>query len=124
MAGKGTSEGGRDRARHRATIEAMIALYCRGVHHHHAGLCEECQGLLAYAHERLERCVFGAKKPVCAMCPVHCYKPEMRARIKAVMRYAGPRLLFHRPRLVLFHLLARLRSKRWIAEWKERLAQD
>jgi hypothetical protein len=80
--------------------------------------------LLCYAQERLERCVFGVKKPVCAVCPVHCYKPEMRARIKAVMRHAGPRLLFRRPGLVLFHLWTRLMSKRRIAVWEERLAQD
>lgn len=114
----------REQERNRAAIEAMIELYCRGVHQSEAGLCGACQALLTYAQERLERCVFGLKKPVCAACPVHCYKPEMRARIKEVMRYAGPRLLFHRPGLVLFHLWARLRSKRRIAQWKERLAQD
>lgn len=61
--------------------------------------------MFAYAVCRLERCPFGAKKTTCAKCPIHCYSSAMRDRIKGIMRYAGPRMLFHHPILALRHWL-------------------
>ncbi len=92
-------------ARERKTVEAMIRIYCRGQHGTRGSLCAECEDLLAYAHERLARCRFGADKPTCANCPVHCYKLAMRERIRAVMRYAGPRMAYRHPILTLYHFL-------------------
>lgn len=92
-------------ARERKTVEAMIRIYCRGQHDTRGGLCADCQELLAYAEERLARCRFGADKPTCANCPVHCYKPALRERIRAVMRYAGPRMAYRHPILTLYHFL-------------------
>ncbi len=86
-------------------MEAMLRLYCRGHHHTRGGLCTECEALRHYALERLQRCPFQEGKTTCARCPVHCYRPDMRARIRAVMRYAGPRMLTRHPLLTLFHLL-------------------
>jgi hypothetical protein len=83
----------------------MIACYCRGVHGSRGPLCEACQALLDYAGNRLVRCPFGGKKPVCAQCPIHCYQPRMRETMKQVMRYAGPRLLLRHPVLTLRHWL-------------------
>lgn len=91
------------------TIEAMLVLYCQA---HHRGdpkdrathLCAACGELGRYAHARLSHCPFGADKPTCANCKVHCYKPEPREQIKAVMRFAGPRLLLRHPVLTLLHL--------------------
>jgi hypothetical protein len=88
----------------------MIGLYCRRNHRQDAGLCPECAALHAYAMLRLERCRFGADKPVCADCPVHCYRPDMRARIREVMRFAGPRMLLAHPLLAIAHLLDKLRK--------------
>jgi len=34
-------------------------------------------------------------KPFCSHCDTHCYAPEMRERMREVMRYAGPRSLLH-----------------------------
>ncbi|MDZ7270994.1 MAG: nitrous oxide-stimulated promoter family protein [candidate division KSB1 bacterium] len=95
--------------REEKTVAAMIHLYCAGVHWTWQGLCCQCTELLAYARQRLARCPFGADKPTCAKCAVHCYRPEMRARIRAVMRYAGPRMLFRHPVLAFFHLVHTLR---------------
>ena len=97
--------------REEKTIAAMIALYCRD--HHAAGaagqagdeLCSECAELLAYARLRLERCRYGAEKPTCANCETHCYKPEMRERVRVVMRYSGPRMLKRHPMLAVAHLV-------------------
>lgn len=84
----------------------MIGIYCRGHGHtREKGFCPGCETLGRYAKERLDRCVFGEDKPVCSKCPVHCYKPQMRAEITAVMRYAGPKMIFRRPILALRHML-------------------
>ncbi len=96
-------------ARERETVAAMIAIYCRGNHDSPGRLCAECRELLDYAGARLERCPFREQKPTCANCPIHCYKPEMREQIRTVMKYAGPRMLFH-PILALLHLLDGLRK--------------
>jgi len=94
------------RTRELKTIEAMVRMYCRG-HHGESGspLCEECSALFDYALRRLDRCVFGDAKPTCANCVVHCYSADMRERVRTVMRWAGPRMIFRHPVLALFHKL-------------------
>lgn len=94
------------RARALKTIEAMVGMYC---HAHHPSdaepLCGDCSALLAYARRRLERCVFGDAKPTCANCVVHCYKADMRERIRRVMRWAGPRMILRHPVMAIVHLI-------------------
>lgn len=92
--------------REKKTIRTMIGLYCRGNHRTQAKLCEDCRDLLAYAEKRLERCPHEVK-PACKDCAVHCYAPDKRKAIQAVMRYAGPRLLLRNPAAALAHLLRR-----------------
>ena len=92
-------------AREGKTVTAMVGLYCHDHHGAGHGLCDQCQELQDYALQRLQRCPFQEGKTTCAKCPVHCYKPEMRDRIKAVMRYAGPRMLYRHPILALLHLI-------------------
>ncbi len=92
-------------AREARTIEAMVGLYCHAHHDRSEGLCGDCAALLAYARERLARCPFQEGKTTCARCPVHCYKREMRERVRTVMRYAGPRMLLRHPILTVLHLL-------------------
>ena len=94
------------------TVAAMIRRYCRDRHHTTDGLCPECAELLAYARRRLARCPFQDNKTTCGKCPVHCYAPGMRARIREVMRYAGPRMLLSHPLMALRHLLDGLRRPR------------
>lgn len=74
------------------------------------GLCPECAALLNYALRRLDSCRFGNGKPSCRKCPVHCYRADMRERIRTVMRWAGPRMIFHHPMAATRHLLRELRS--------------
>jgi hypothetical protein len=99
-------------AREKRTIEAMLRIFCRDRHGTRGPLCAECQSLYDYAAGRLDRCPYGAAKTTCAGCPTHCYKPAMRERVKEVMRYAGPRLLFRRPILALLHMLDSRRKPR------------
>ncbi len=89
--------------RERYTILVMIEVYCRDNHGPRDGLCAECQELHAYAMQRIDKCPFQIDKPTCAKCPIHCYKPEMRARVRAVMRYAGPRMILRHPVLAVLH---------------------
>lgn len=96
-------------ARERRTLRAMVELYCHNLHGTKSAICAECADLLNYALERLARCPYQEAKPTCAKCPIHCYKPKMRARVRAVMRYAGPRMLWRHPILALLHLADGLR---------------
>jgi len=96
--------------RERETVAAMLACYCRGVHCNRGPLCEDCKTLLDYATTRLERCRYGGEKPVCAKCPIHCYQERRRERMKRVMRYVGPRMLWCHPVLAIRHLLDARRS--------------
>jgi hypothetical protein len=89
--------------REKQTIRAMIGMYCHNRHGKVDGLCVDCAELMDYAVCRLDRCPFGADKTACARCPVHCYSPAMRTRIKEVMRYGGPRMLWRHPILALLH---------------------
>lgn len=91
--------------RERKTVDAMIRLFCRRQHGSRGDLCEACEDLRAYARRRLDTCPFQEGKTTCARCPVHCYRPEMREKIREVMGYAGPRMLPRHPVLALLHLL-------------------
>ncbi len=92
------------------TFYAMLKIYCRRQHGTQENLCAECEELLKYAAIRLEKCPFQAQKPTCAHCPVHCYNKEMRTRTRAMMRYAGPRMLLRHPFMAVAHLLDGLRK--------------
>ena len=65
-------------------VEQMVRLYCRQKEGH-TDLCPDCNKLLQYAHARLSCCPFGEKKTTCRLCPVHCYKPDMRKKMQEVM---------------------------------------
>lgn len=91
--------------RERKTLEAMIRIFCRDRHRTKDEICRDCAGLLAYAVKRLDKCPFGMNKPACADCTVHCYRPDMREQVRAVMRYAGPRMIWRHPVLAAFHLV-------------------
>ena len=88
------------------TLEAMIEIYCHGCHDSKEGLCSECRELLDYAVQRLQNCPFQENKPTCSKCTIHCYKPDMREKIRAVMKYAGPRMLYRHPILSGVHYMS------------------
>lgn len=90
--------------RERRTVAAMIRLYCKGRHKTREGLCTDCASLWDYVQLRLERCPFQEDKPACVHCPIHCYQPALREKIQAVMRYAGPRMLWNHPILAVRHM--------------------
>ena len=82
--------------REKEVVGRMIELYCKkrlGM----AEISEEYKTLQMYAHKRLNMCKFGNDKPA-------CYKPEMREKIRAIMRWAGPRMLIYDPIAAIRHL--------------------
>ena len=63
------------------TVSLMIRLYCK--HNHRTKeLCPECAELDSYARFRSNHCPFMENKTFCSNCKVHCYKPEMREKIR------------------------------------------
>ena len=108
------------REREKETVTLMIRLYCRKRHAEAraaAGvgkeeLCPECEALATYARQRSDRCPFMEEKTFCSNCRVHCYTPEMREKIREVMRFSGPRMMFHRPVMAIRHLVESKREER------------
>lgn len=82
----------------------MIRFYCRKKEKNKT-LCPACEELLTYACHRLDRCPFGEDKRACKQCPIHCYHPEKRKKMRAVMRYAGPRMIIHAPLTFIRHYI-------------------
>ena len=77
------------------------------VGHGGPGVCGDCRELLEYSLARLEHCKFGNAKTKCHKCPVHCYRPDMREKIRTVMRFSGPRMLLYHPLEALRYLFSR-----------------
>lgn len=93
------------------TMQAMVEIYCRSLHRRPKGdLCPECREILSYAKRRLAHCPFQTGKPTCGKCPIHCYKQDMRERVRQIMRFSGPKMIRHHPILALIHLLDGLRK--------------
>jgi hypothetical protein len=98
-------------SREARTMQVMVAMYCHDLHGTRDGLCEECSELVKYAHERLDKCPYQEAKTSCAKCPIHCYRPAMREKMRAVMRHAGPRMLRQHPVMAALHLWDGLRKE-------------
>ena len=101
------------REREKALVSEMIALYCRKKTRRARGaLCPDCAALNEYARLRSEKCPFMETKTFCSNCRVHCYRPDMREKIREVMRFSGPRMLLHHPIPAIRHVIEEKREKR------------
>ena len=65
-------------------------------------VCQQCREFLLYAFERRLRCPL-ADKPACKHCPVHCYKPEHRQKVREIMRFSGQYLILRGRLDLLWH---------------------
>ena len=103
------------RQREQYVVEEMIRLYCRKNHSGESRqaeqMCPDCRELADYARLRSEKCPFMEEKTFCSNCKVHCYKPEMREKIRQVMRFSGPRMLLYHPVLAVWHLVCSRKEK-------------
>ena len=95
------------RKKEQYVVKEMIRLYCRKNHEGYdrktGKMCPVCRELSDYAE---------LKKTFCSNCRVHCYKPEMREKIRQVMRFSGPRMLFYHPILAIWHMVCSIREKK------------
>ncbi len=103
------------REQEKELVSLMIRIYCRKKHSGKP-LCKECAELENYAHSRSDKCPFMENKTFCSNCKVHCYKPEMREKIREVMRFSGKRMLFYRPVTAVRHLIETKKEKRRLEE--------
>ncbi|NLO72389.1 MAG: nitrous oxide-stimulated promoter family protein [Porphyromonadaceae bacterium] len=88
------------------TVEKMIGLYCRKKHKTKKGaLCDTCLSVKNYAWQRLDRCPFGDEKSACEDCPIHCYKPDMKEKMRQIMRFSGPRMILYHPFDAIIHVM-------------------
>ncbi len=91
-------------AQEKRVVKLMIELYCTKKHNKKM-LCAECNELLDYANLRADKCPFKETKTFCSNCKAHCYKPDMRDKIKQVMRFSGPLMIFYHPIIAIKHLI-------------------
>ena len=103
------------RDREKKVVGLMIRLYCNGNHGTSRNeLCGECAALTEYANARVDHCPHMETKTFCSNCKTHCYKPEMREKIRRVMRYSGPRIVFYHPVMAMRHVVEMKKEQRLI----------
>ena len=93
------------------TLKIMISMYCIRHHGSKNNLCDSCSEVHNYALKRTAHCRFGDHKPVCSACPIHCYKKDMRQKIRVIMRFSGPRIILSHPFLAFRHLIDKKRNE-------------
>jgi hypothetical protein len=103
------------REREKVIVSQMIALYCKK-NHKTDRLCPDCFALDNYARQRSDKCPFMETKTFCSNCKIHCYKPEMRDKIRIVMRFSGPRMIFHHPIAAVRHIIETRKEKKKLEE--------
>lgn len=95
----------RKREKEKKTVRCMIEIYCHRKHRTRGNdLCDECRELADYAAARVEHCPYMETKTFCSSCKTHCYKPQMREKIRKVMKFSGPRMIIYSPGMVFRHM--------------------
>ena len=107
------------REREKKTVSLMIRLYCNKKHGTKKTLCSECQALRDYAMRRSDKCPFMETKTFCSNCKVHCYKKDMREKIREVMRFSGPRMILHHPVMAVRHVIESKKEKKRLEKENE-----
>jgi len=95
---------------------ASLGVYGRRV----PKLCAECAEHIRYAEKRRAYCPRDPK-PFCAHCDTHCYKPDEAEWQRQMMRYAGPRSMWHG--YAIPGIKHALEARTWKREMARRAAQ-
>jgi hypothetical protein len=103
--GRPTSRAKARAEREKRTVSAMVRMYCRSNHAVPKALCGDCKAICEYAIARIESCPFIEDKPTCLKCAVHCYESAQREKIRLIMRFSGPRMIYRHPVLAVRHLM-------------------
>lgn len=85
-------------------FDKMTLIYCKD--HHCSSICTRCNEIILYAHRRIDLCKFGKNKSFCSKCLIHCFKTDIREDVKKIMRYSGPRIIFHHPLMAFKHMFS------------------
>lgn len=102
-------------------VDEMIKLYCHKKHHTLKDeLCNDCKNLSNYCHYRLSLCPFKDNKTFCSNCKIHCYQKEYREKIKKVMSFSGPRMIFFHPIIACKHLIETKNERRRIKKHEKK----
>ena len=107
------------REQEKRTVALMIRLYCKKKHSTTSELCSACQILHDYAMQRSDKCPFMETKTFCSNCKVHCYKKDMRDKIREVMRFSGPRMVFYHPVMAIRHVIESKKEKKRLEKENE-----
>lgn len=86
-------------------VKKMIYIYCRKNHKYKNEVCPECRDLILYSYSKVDNCPHMKSKTFCSACNTSCYRENYKEKIKMVMRFSGPRMLFHNPVLTIKHLI-------------------
>ena len=84
----------------------MIEIYCKKKCKGAEVPCEECKELIEYSKLRIDKCPHIETKSFCSSCKTHCYNLEHREKIKKIMRFSGPRMIFYHPITTLKHMIS------------------
>ena len=99
------------RNREKKVITGMIRLYCKK-NHKNGELCDECKEVLEYSLKRIDHCRYMETKTFCANCKTPCYSPQMKEKIKKIMKFSGPRMLIYHPILVVYHIISGIKKQK------------
>lgn len=96
-----------DNPRDLKTLEAIGRIYC-DAHHRKAerdarGLCASCGEAIDATFARAANCP-NHRSGNCEDCDVKCQRGDAQVRIKQIMRYSAPRMLFRHPLMTLEYL--------------------
>jgi Nitrous oxide-stimulated promoter len=95
------------------TLQSLFPIYCGKYHSSEKGeLCDSCSAELEYAIHKTKICPEKDQGKTCSDCKVHCFEAEHRERIKEIMRFAGPRLIWSHPLLSVRYIYLKLHSRR------------
>lgn len=97
----------------RRTLEAIGRIYC-AAHctgdRDAAGLCPSCRATIDATLERAAACPFGHEGN-CRDCRVHCQRGEAQQHIRAIMRFAAPRMALRHPVMTIGYLRKKAKGK-------------
>ncbi len=88
-------------------FKKMVLIYCKNKHQKNTP-CSECREIIEYGIEKIDNCFYAEKKPFCSKCSIHCYNKNMQKKVKDIMRFSGPRIIFYHPFISLKHLFSSL----------------
>lgn len=93
------------------TVGGMIVRFCKKKHGQKGAPCASCRELIAYTAAQSDLCPYMETKTFCSNCKTPCYRPDMRERIREVMRYSGPRMIFYDPVMAVKYLKEKNKEK-------------